>query len=309
MGEAETAAITVWQVAAIDLAMSNQQEGNYADREPLNKRQKRGDGDEKEVDETIAFGEPMYDEATARKMLEEVVIQAGTNGEAPFIGFDPNDAALDNVYRVGELYVTPIIHFVLLGDLEMCRYLASRGASTTKTPCFWRPMHAAAKEGHLEVCKFLFVNGASHHIWKELSYGWTPFRVAASNEHDEVVRWLVLHGALCADANSEEIERGRIYPTESRPSSGRICMSSSMSSSCERLVEWAKEVTESHSSLMMFLLGAATRSRQRPKPHPSVLERSSRSAKAHWQLCWTGSQKREAPSYLAECGGCVALLD
>ena len=32
-------------------------------------------------------------------------------------------------------------------------------------------------------------------------------------------------------------------------------MSSSMSSSCERLVEWAKEVTESHSSLMMFLLG------------------------------------------------------
>ena len=40
--------------------------------EPLNKRQKRGD--EEDASEIIAFGGPMYDEATARKMLQEVVL-------------------------------------------------------------------------------------------------------------------------------------------------------------------------------------------------------------------------------------------
>ena len=122
------------------------QPGNNGDREPLSKRQKCGDGG------------PMYDEATARKMLEEVVlISAEDNeyGEEAVIGFDPDDAALDNVYDEvdGFLDVTPMTHFAKKGDAKMCRYLASRGASTTKVvagrPRY--PMYVAALEGHLEV--------------------------------------------------------------------------------------------------------------------------------------------------------------
>ena len=68
--------------------MSNQQEGNYADREPLSKRQKRGDGDEKQkADEIIAFGGPMYDEATARKILKELPAGRLEVGSEAVIGF------------------------------------------------------------------------------------------------------------------------------------------------------------------------------------------------------------------------------
>ena len=228
------------------------QPGNNCDREPLSKRQKCGDGG------------PMYDEATARKMLEEVVlISAEDNeyGEEAVIGFDPDDAALDNVYDEvdGFLDVTPMTHFAKKGDAKMCRFLASRGASTTKSTST-RPMYLAALEGHLGVCKFLQANGASHDIWREnATYGWTPFHTAAFHGHDEVVRWLVLQGALCANGNSESLDEGvRIYPKNYRGNGikdWRRPTRSLISRQCERLVGWAEEVTQSHSALVMFLLG------------------------------------------------------
>ena len=107
-------------------------------------------------------------------------------------------------------------------------------------------MYAAAGRGHLDICKILCANGWRNDIWKEDLSGWTPFHIAAYKGHDELVRWFVLQGALCADANSEEVQGDRI-PRMLHPEDARAC---------ERLVEWAKEVTESHSSLMMFLLGA-----------------------------------------------------
>ena len=229
------------------------QPGNNGDFEPLSKRQKRGD-----CDRTLALGGPMYDEATARKMLQEVVLvlaEYTEDGEA-VIGFDPDDVSLDNVYYVnngyfGRMDVTPMIYFSRKGKLKMCRYLASRGASTTKMATAWCPMYAAARGGHLEVCQFLHANGASDDIWKETYMGWTPFHAAISDGHDEVVRWLVLQGALCADGSSEEIEVDLNHPEALLPGTRKI-----FTRACKRLVEWAKEVTESHFSLMMFLLGA-----------------------------------------------------
>ena len=52
--------------------MSNQDDS----LDPFSKRRKcgDGDGDGKEAADIIAFGGPMYDEATARKMLQEVVL-------------------------------------------------------------------------------------------------------------------------------------------------------------------------------------------------------------------------------------------
>ena len=67
--------------------------------EPPRKRQKCS-GDEEENAESIVFGGPMYDEATARKMLQEVVlVPVGyAQNESEFmVRFDPNDAKLDNL--------------------------------------------------------------------------------------------------------------------------------------------------------------------------------------------------------------------
>ena len=207
----------------------------------------------------------MYDEATARKMLKAAVLLSAEAAKydfaedvEPVIGFDPDDAALDNVYiiAVGYSDTTPMIHFAEKGDAKMCLYLISRGASTTKsTEEGLLPMHAAAQQDHLEVCKLLQTNGASNDIWKEDSSGWTPFHLAAAfQSHDELVRWLVLQGALCVNANSEEIEGNRIFP--------EICgvyTRNSISYRCKRLVEWAKAVTQSNSAVVMFLLGTLPR--------------------------------------------------
>ena len=71
----------------------------------------------------------MYDEATARKTLEEVVLvdtdYADTVDGEPVIGFDPDDAALDRLYCVdndffGGVYMTAMTYFADRGDAKMC---------------------------------------------------------------------------------------------------------------------------------------------------------------------------------------------
>ena len=241
--------------------MSGEQRGSNVE-EPESKRQKRGG--EEAAPEIIAFGGPMYDEATARKMLKEVVLiseeaQGDLSAEAledKDLHFDPDK--LDSLYYVddeeyGGERMTAMTYFARKGDAKMCRYLISRGAETTKMddedayPLF--PMYEAAEEGHLDICKVLYANGASYHIWKEHSlYGWTPFHATVCNGHDEVVRWFVLQGVLCADANSEEIDEGRLLPPYQS-------LSSSYSYMYTRLVDWAKMVVQTHSAVVMFLGG------------------------------------------------------
>ena len=216
----------------------------------------------------------MYDEATARKILKEAVLisaDEAEDGEA-VIGFDPDDAALDNIYFVNDgnfsrVRMPPIVYFADKGDAKMCRYLMSRGASTTQSGVevnvYYNPLFAAADEGHLDVCKVLYANGAQRTSFDNQD-GFTPFHAAAINDHDEVLRWLTLHGALCADGSSETVEGHRIYPNSfaSSEEEDRIFSEAWMctrkgeiSSSCVRLVGWAKEVTQTHSALVTFLLG------------------------------------------------------
>eukprot|EP00561_Arcocellulus_cornucervis_P001403 CAMPEP_0185827278 /NCGR_PEP_ID=MMETSP1322-20130828/31970_1 /TAXON_ID=265543 /ORGANISM="Minutocellus polymorphus, Strain RCC2270" /LENGTH=256 /DNA_ID=CAMNT_0028525009 /DNA_START=12 /DNA_END=780 /DNA_ORIENTATION=- len=181
-------------------------------------------------------------------------------------------------------------YFARKGDAKMCRYLISRGASTTKCSegddpkmdyedgLF--PMHEAADEGHFDICKVLYENGASYHIWKEHPLcAWAPIHAAANKGHDEVVRWLVLQGALCAEdgpihaaANkghdevvrwlvlqgalcaediSEEIDEDCIYPKDHVS----VSACKRMASSYKRLVEWAKMVVQTHSAVVTFLGG------------------------------------------------------
>ena len=130
----------------------------------------------------------------------------------------------------------------------MCRYLLSKGASTTKADGggIYFPMYAAVSRDHLDVCKLLYENGAQDDVRRMGKYNWTPFKIAANLGHAKVVRWLVLHGALCADNNSEDVEGGRIQWEN---------WSGNMASSCNQLVVWAEEVTQSHSALLTFLGG------------------------------------------------------
>ena len=232
------------------------QPGSNADRAPQSKRQKRGDGVEE------AFGGPMYDEPTARKMLKEVVLVSAENAEdgEAVIGFDPDDTALDNLYFVDDgnfegMEVTPMVYFAQMGDIKMCRYLVSRGASTTNRSeelGLLFPMLMAAQEGHLNICMLLYVNGAQNDVRRTEKEGWTPFLAAAAYfSQYEVARWLVLQGALCADASSQEIEKYRLYPTDYGGDNNR----KRMANLCQLLVEWAEEVTQTHSAFVMFLLG------------------------------------------------------
>ena len=114
------------------------------------------------------------------------------------------------------------------------------------------------------MCKVLHANGAQNDVRRDDHQdGSTPFHAAAINDHDEVMRWLTLHGALCADGSSETVEGHRIYPKYLRRSEERDTISEAwtrarkgkISSSCVRLVGWAKEVTQTHSALVTFLLG------------------------------------------------------
>ena len=226
---------------------------------------------------------PIHDEAKARRILEEeVLVEASRsqNGEA-VVGFDPDDAALDNLYFVDNEHhywgiqhrrwrITPMIYYATKGDAEMCGYLASRGASTTKPDdsgeYFNWPMAAAASEGHMEVCKVLFVNGAEDDVRRRDADGWTPFIMAANEaewplheNRDDLVRWLTLHGALCRDGGSDRIHiraRGPRIEGETDVEHWQRFVGPDVLPPCQRLVEWAKGGTQTHSALVTFLIGA-----------------------------------------------------
>ena len=220
---------------------------NHEGDVPRSKKQKVCESGEVYVE---ALGGPMYDEVTARMMLKAAPVRSVGGGEGGEIGFDPDDAALDSIYHyLAKSEITPMIYFAHKRDLKMMRYLIFRGASTTKrTGDHTGPMHVAAVEGSLDICKLLYANGAQGHVRLFNIYGWTPFFYAANSGYDQVVRWLVLHGALCHDDSSDEVDRDLLHG-EYRFTDKRTC------AACRRLVDWTKNVLQAHSSVVTFLLG------------------------------------------------------
>ena len=217
--------------------------------EPQSKRQKCDGG---ETPSAFVLGGPMYDEATARKMLRDAEVFPVGGDIEEGEGFDPRDAALDNVYVYMETQeqFTPMSFFAYKEDLKMMRYLLSRGASTIKLDeDSFCPMHAAAMVGCLDMGKLLHANGAKEHVRLATNSGWTPFLYAASNGSVDFVRWLVLHGSLCRDNNSDEVVGDLIHHEN------QTYVDGSVYETCERLVEWSKDVLQEHSSVIYFLLG------------------------------------------------------
>ena len=77
---------------------------------------------------------------------------------------------------------------------------------------------------------------------------WTTFHEAAWQGQHGVVQWLTLNGSLCTNDSSETFQKALIYPRTSNNTPDIF-------RSLQHLVKWAQKVTQSHSALVMFLLG------------------------------------------------------
>ena len=213
--------------------------------------------------EIVAFGGPMDDEETARKKLEEA-------------GFDPDKP----VNSISEIEVEvggfsddylPMSYFCQIGDLMMCRYLLSKGASTSWVVDnddndddensgwsfhYWAsPMYAAAYGGHLEVCKWLCNHGARNDVRKSSNFYDSPLHIAirhmqgandlpadGCDQHLKVCRWLILNEALCPN-NDGVVCKDRIREAF-RSNRGEIIM-----------FNWASDALKEHDRFMVFLMG------------------------------------------------------
>ena len=232
-----------------------------SDDEPPSKRSKH---EEAELD----VGGPMYNEDTARKMLETV-------------GFDPDD--VHNYQEIEFWGYTPMSYFCLLGDLKMCRYLLSKGASTTES---WSetgngttsPMIAACRGGNTDVCKWLYENGGSADVGKENIPLKNPLYYASrghctrdcrerGNTHDdyrEICCFLVLNGALGGRDGPalDRFVRKNLYPERFsyHPDfpyyRGRLEGEvKGIADERKYLLKWAEEEIRSHDGFSLFLMG------------------------------------------------------
>ena len=207
--------------------------------------------------EIVAFGGPMDDEETARKKLEEV-------------GFDPdrlaNSVSAIQIERYGDEYL-PMSYFCAVGDLMMCRYLLSKGASITQSwvddydeddeneggNVFCSPMYAAAFGGHLEICKWLCDHGARGDVRMINDFYGSPLHIAILKSHyggDEsgrinqrqICRWLILNEALCPDDDGVVCE-------------DHIGEALRGYKGTAFLGNWARDAITEHDNFLVFLMG------------------------------------------------------
>jgi hypothetical protein len=163
-------------------------------------------------------------------------------------------------------WFTPMVYFVIKGDLKMCRYLFVNGAKCTQT---WRhfPLYFAAREGHMDICKWLYEYGAKEEIQRRNPIGvGTPLRSTILTQRCYYVRtkgylkikftkgyfrkkfsvsqWLILNGALCCQNDSGQIDElvlKRDLSVVSRP----------------MFLSWAQEELEIRSNFLYFLYGTS----------------------------------------------------
>lgn len=229
-----------------------------SDQEPAAKKQRKFTEAE--------LGGPIEDEETAQEKLEKA-------------GFDPDDATKIMMVECpdgeGEWGVNPMIHFAGAGDLKICRYLLTRGASTTDGVTArsvhyhfgWFPMLAAASCGKREVCKWLYDHGAHQDIDRVVDdrlAPTSPLESALCPWHtpdqgmEETAKWLILHGAIPVDSEGN--------PCDSFMSGVfRIACNTASKSQrkfdvCGRLSRWASRACRDHDAFSTFLLGTFSRS-------------------------------------------------
>ena len=213
---------------------------------------------------------PVEDEETAREKMEEA-------------GFDPDDVtkecelsdhALETINIVRTLRMRPMAYFCGIGDLKMCRYLLSKGASTTATSTcgWWFPMYSAALGGHLDACKWLYDHGAEGDIIKtngrngDIYSHFSPLGCAVgqwSVDRKNTSRWFILKGVLSPDDKPGVVcpilMRRDIHPRrhddEIEHHDDEEASDDVIYDERPRLLEWAKQSVQTHSSFMTFIMG------------------------------------------------------
>lgn len=207
----------------------------------------------------LDLGGPMEDEFTARNKLEEA-------------GFDPDNIEAPVSRRRYEEWgnISSMSYFCFKGDLPMCRYLLSQGASTTKgsgsVPWDF-PMMMAARGGRLEVCKFLYDHGAENSIRRAAKGSdgrmLDPlfYTCRSSDEnHINVGKWLIIKGAISAADDGHgtvdrKLMRSALGPL--RDSKDYIFDESPAAQDIRPVyLSWAQGISSAHDSFFVFLCGA-----------------------------------------------------
>ena len=131
-------------------------------------------------------------------------------------------------------------------------------------------------KGELNVCKWLYDNGAAEDITKTDDEGNTPMHRACYRGHLSVCQWLVLNSAL-NDPTSEQVDEAIVQGAARR-------MSNHTQS---KLLSWARDMIDTHDTFLNVFLRASVilpASQQHahpsarcllPRLHRAVLERVS----------------------------------
>jgi len=163
---------------------------------------------------------------------------------------------------------TPMEYFARIGDLPMCRFLLSEGAATTSEYEYWFPMLAAARGGHLNVCKWLCQFDAREDMHAINSFGHTPLVWVCRRDsilkqsaphrnasgYFEIGKWLILEGAL--SNQSGHVARLRLR----RDFAPRSNMNAKDYDPRPAYLNWADGVLADHQGFVTFLNGVCTRS-------------------------------------------------
>jgi len=170
--------------------------------------------------------------------------------------------------------VDPLTHFCVDGNLLIVRVLFLIGAdcSILRNDGPYRfPMLAAAHQGHLDICKWLFeyggdakyqINTIAYHGWNPLGLSYTSW-ADGEDKDGKTCRWLLLNGGgqhlssealhhlFYTDAPDEEIDSNL-------------------------LVLWMRENIQLYDNFMLLLGGAISVHRQRSLQilhgHPGIME-------------------------------------
>ncbi|CAB9509388.1 Ankyrin Repeat Protein [Seminavis robusta] len=201
------------------------------------------------------------DEATARRKLEEAHFDPDDAVSAANPPFEPKGISSWTL-------ITPMTHFCYYGDLPMCRYLLSRGGLTTRSGReFWFPMYAAAFRGNLDVCKWLFENGAQEEVRTANSDGHSPLSVCWGTRNKERIamrNWLLMNGAIQdEDGNIHETTLRSLRPRykKAKRRGSTTCKEGKWVYDHPHVLSWSQDVLKSRSNFQLFLLGTYDKNR------------------------------------------------
>ena len=166
-------------------------------------------------------------------------------------------------HDIGGFSMHPLARGCYKGELNVCKWLYDNGAAediTNTDDDDKTPMHWACYGGHLSVCQWLFEVGAAGDITKTSNCGVTPMHRACNGGHLSVCQWLVLNSAL-NDPTSEQVDEAIVQGAVRR-------MSNDTQS---KLLSWARDMIDTHDTFLnVFLRASVILPASQQDVHPSA---------------------------------------